>query len=60
MNNTEFTQISECLEVAAKALDRAAELATAARERALAGSIAGAGQVLADVIDELNETSIHE
>ena len=58
MNQATYIQIIECLEAAAKAIERAQELAAAAKERALAGSIAGAAGVLGDVIDELNETSI--
>lgn len=58
MTNEAYEAILGCLEAAAKAIERAQELAAAAKERALAGSIAGAGGVLGDVIDELNETSI--
>jgi hypothetical protein len=60
MNHDQFTSINECLESAAKALERAQELAANAKERALAGAIAGAAGVVGDLIDELNETSIHE
>ena len=58
MNQATYTQITDCLEAAAKALERAQEIAAQAKERALAGSIAGVSGVLGDVIDELNETSI--
>jgi hypothetical protein len=60
VNHSEFEEIAQCLESAAKALERAQELAAAAKERALAGAIAGAAGVVGDLIDELNETSIHE
>lgn len=58
MNHDQYAAINDCLEAAAKALERAQELAAQAKERALAGTIAAAAGVVGDVIDELNETSI--
>jgi len=60
MTSSEYESILDSLETAAKALERARDLATAAKERGLARDIDSAGLVVADIIDELNETSIHE
>jgi len=60
MTSGEYESILDALETAAKALERARDLATAAKERGLAKDIDSAAVVVADVIDELNETSIHE